>query len=223
MGEGSSAQPQWHLSREGKQYGPFSTPELFRMAELGQLQVDDLLWKPGYEAWKPVSAVPGILTPPVPQPAPAHNNSAGTALPIEAEGFSAAPGQAPALSNTTLATPKRRFDAFQHLWRGQLPLGEAFWLFGIVGSLVSVLTAATIAAGIAAIFNYVGLVSGAIFFVLVLPFLGALIYQAFVFVGIWRAASGRGFWGILARTYIVFAVSLFVLKLGSLVYVLTNE
>ena len=36
------------------------------MAERGELQARDLLWKPGYDSWIPASAVPGLLKPPPP-------------------------------------------------------------------------------------------------------------------------------------------------------------
>jgi GYF domain 2 len=54
----------WHLSREGQQYGPMSHQKLLEMVEHGQLQADDLLWRPGYDAWRPASDIPGLLKPP---------------------------------------------------------------------------------------------------------------------------------------------------------------
>jgi hypothetical protein len=68
MGEKAS-QPIWHLSRDGKQYGPISDEELRRLIELGKLSRDDLLWRPGFADWRAASTVPGIFTPPGPPPA----------------------------------------------------------------------------------------------------------------------------------------------------------
>jgi hypothetical protein len=48
----------WHLSRDGKQHGPISGPQLLRLAELGKL-------RPGFEAWMAVRSIPGLLTPPM--------------------------------------------------------------------------------------------------------------------------------------------------------------
>ena len=50
---GSSEQPvspvrvggQWFLWREDRQHGPISRDELLRLAELGTLRDDDLLWR----------------------------------------------------------------------------------------------------------------------------------------------------------------------------------
>ncbi|HEX2447937.1 MAG TPA: DUF4339 domain-containing protein [Methyloceanibacter sp.] len=47
----------WYLSRGDKRYGPLADRELLLLAERGGLKKDDLLWKPGFEAWKPVSSV----------------------------------------------------------------------------------------------------------------------------------------------------------------------
>jgi GYF domain 2 len=67
------AQQRWHLSRDGNQCGPFSDGQLAKMAENGELGAQDLLWRPGYESWRPASTIPGLLKPP---PLPAGNTSA---------------------------------------------------------------------------------------------------------------------------------------------------
>jgi hypothetical protein len=64
MAEAGASTPHWHLLRDGKQYGPLSDSELLRLAELGKLQPDDLVWKPGFDAWRPARSVPGLLSPP---------------------------------------------------------------------------------------------------------------------------------------------------------------
>jgi hypothetical protein len=56
--------PLWHISRDGKQYGPVSDQDLLRLAEQGKLSADDLVWKPGFDTWRTVQSVPGLLTPP---------------------------------------------------------------------------------------------------------------------------------------------------------------
>ncbi len=55
---------EWHLSREGKKHSPISNTELLKLAELGKLRPDDLLWKRGFEEWKAASSIPGLLSPP---------------------------------------------------------------------------------------------------------------------------------------------------------------
>jgi len=38
---------------------PPKIQELLRLAGLGKLQADDLLWKPGFETWKEARSIPG--------------------------------------------------------------------------------------------------------------------------------------------------------------------
>jgi GYF domain 2 len=56
-GEAEQRAPSWYLARGDKQYGPLADRELLLLAERGGLRTDDLLWKPGFETWKPVCAV----------------------------------------------------------------------------------------------------------------------------------------------------------------------
>ena len=62
----------WHLSRDGKQYGPFSHQELLRWAQNAELLPTDLVWKAGFADWMPASSIPGLLKPSAPEgPKPA--------------------------------------------------------------------------------------------------------------------------------------------------------
>jgi GYF domain 2 len=56
-GEPERRMPAWYLARGDKQYGPLADRELLLLAERGGLRNDDLLWRPGFEAWKPVHTV----------------------------------------------------------------------------------------------------------------------------------------------------------------------
>ncbi len=56
-GEPERRIPAWYLARGDKQWGPLADRELLLLAERGGLKTDDLLWKPGFETWKPVHAV----------------------------------------------------------------------------------------------------------------------------------------------------------------------
>jgi uncharacterized protein DUF4339 len=49
--------PTWYLARGDKQWGPLADRELLLLAERGGLKTDDLLWRPGFDAWKPVREV----------------------------------------------------------------------------------------------------------------------------------------------------------------------
>jgi hypothetical protein len=58
----------WYLLHDDRQFGPLSERELLLLAERGGLKADDLLWRSGFDEWKPVSAVCGT-TAPAPLPA----------------------------------------------------------------------------------------------------------------------------------------------------------
>jgi uncharacterized protein DUF4339 len=71
----NSKEKRWHLSREGKQHGPFSDTDLATFAELGQLQPSDLVWREGFANWRPAVT---IFPPPEPTPTPARMQSAAS-------------------------------------------------------------------------------------------------------------------------------------------------
>lgn len=49
----------WYLARGDKRWGPLADRELLLLAERGGLKTDDLLWRPGFQSWKPVREVCG--------------------------------------------------------------------------------------------------------------------------------------------------------------------
>jgi hypothetical protein len=54
----------WYWSRKDEKPSSISGEELRLLAELGHLRPEDLLWRPGFESWRPANSVPGILLPP---------------------------------------------------------------------------------------------------------------------------------------------------------------
>jgi len=52
---------EWHYSKGGQQHGPISHDELKALAESGQLQPGDLVWKEGMDGWLPASKVKGLF------------------------------------------------------------------------------------------------------------------------------------------------------------------
>lgn len=60
MSEQSPQLQSWYLARGGEQLGPYAGEEFLRLAESGQLRADDLVWRPGFEGWKPVHAIAGL-------------------------------------------------------------------------------------------------------------------------------------------------------------------
>lgn len=172
------------------------------------MRADDLLWKPGYENWKPASAVPGLLTP----PPPTSNNAFTTSSPnAEPEGRASKHTAKP--SNTALAkgAPKLRFEALRRLWRGEQPLWKAFWLYFVLGSFVASGLAIVVFLSLAAQLEKMGFGDGGAYLG-ALAFPAAFFYDVFAAVGAWRSASWHTATGILARIYI----SLALLKIGAL-------
>jgi hypothetical protein len=66
----ANLQSVWHLSRGQETQSGISYQELLLLAELGHLRPNDLLWKPGFDGWRPADSVPGILIPPLPASVP---------------------------------------------------------------------------------------------------------------------------------------------------------
>ena len=224
-GEGSPRRPttamdnkeretQWHLSRGGKQYGPFSRHELLQMIERDNLLADDLLWTPGYDSWRRASAIPGLLKPP---PLPT-SSSATTASSAQAAGADA-PGHPPERTNALLAKsePKPSFEGLRRLWRGQQPLWKAFWLYYQVGGIGAVVLAWSFIIGLSAALENIGGPGGAdagfrTGAFLALP--AAVLYHLFAAVGTWRSASWRSALGVLARLYLLLSLSVIIFKYG---------
>ena len=63
-------QTPWYLARDGQQYGPLSDAELAKFIELGHLQPTDLLWREGFQDWRPAMVVFPPRRPAAARPAP---------------------------------------------------------------------------------------------------------------------------------------------------------
>jgi hypothetical protein len=57
---------EWYYARENQQAGPVSAAELKRLADAGQLQPDDLVWREGMPDWAPAHNVRGLFAEAVP-------------------------------------------------------------------------------------------------------------------------------------------------------------
>jgi hypothetical protein len=214
MAETGSAQLQWHLSRDGKQFGPFSRDQLLQMAEHGKLQAQDLLWTPGYDNWRPATDIPGVLKPPPPPTTPL-NNTPSNQTSVSSLKRGTIPNWSESLHDGVetvgKAQPKDRFG-LRRLWSGQQPLWKAFWLYFVLGWLGAVCAALVIFLSLAASFEKLGFGNfGAYLGALVIPV--ALFYFVFAAVGAWRSASWRSVTGIAARIYII----LMLIKIGGLI------
>ena len=53
---------QWHVSKGGRQHGPFTSAQVKKLADSGQLQPEDLIWKDGLAEWVAASSVKGLFS-----------------------------------------------------------------------------------------------------------------------------------------------------------------
>jgi GYF domain 2 len=60
----STEKPRWYLARGGERQGPLTNSKLYAMAADDHIEMTDLVWRPGFPAWKPAGEVAGLLTPP---------------------------------------------------------------------------------------------------------------------------------------------------------------
>ena len=71
--------------------------------------------------------------------------------------------------------------ALRHFWRGELPLGEAFWLWGVLGGGVVSLFATLLVVMLLSLDAPAWLV--------VVLFVGHIPVNLFLLVGVWRSTS----------------------------------
>ena len=126
-------------------------------------------------------SIPGLLTPP--EPALAQ---------VERPIVEAPPEPTP-ISDAPITKPDR-WDDLRRLWRGEQPLGRAFWRYFVLGTYAVVFVALLPAIALYAI----GLRPGLLLF-----FAAFNIYPAFAAVGVWRSSSWRTGPGVLARLVII--------------------
>ena len=81
---------------------------------------------------------------------------------------------------------------FRRLWRGRLPLWDAFWTYYVLGQVLAYFIGIFIATASGPLFAEE---HATILFGMIAP----IPYQIFAGVGVWRSASGRGVLGMLAR------------------------
>jgi hypothetical protein len=88
---------------------------------------------------------------------------------------------------------------FRRLWRGRLPLWDAFWTYYVLGQVLAYFIGICIATASSPLFAEEHAVIPTILFGMIAP----IPYQVFAGVGVWRSASGRGVLGMLARLIVV--------------------
>ncbi|MGH6824345.1 hypothetical protein [Methyloceanibacter sp.] len=103
---------------------------------------------------------------------------------------------------------------FRRLWRGRLPLWDAFWTYYVLGQVLAYFIGTCIAAESSPLFAEEHAVLPMILFGMIAP----IPYQVIAGVAVWRSASGRGVLGLLARLIVVVQLAAMIFVFGGLVY-----
>ncbi len=139
---------QYHISREGKTYGPYPLPDLQRMVAQGQVLQTDLCWTEGMSGWLPVAQVlaSGAAAPaapaPAPTPAPAPQPQDWSQPQPQAQPYSQPQAQAQPYSQPqTYAPPQQQRPAYaqpQYQQPGAGPMPPAMhWALVLVLAIVT--------------------------------------------------------------------------------------
>jgi hypothetical protein len=225
---------QWHLTRNGKPYGPFDFSTLVEAVRRNRLSREDRVWRPGWKRWYPAWKVPGLFAPPALEhdpekkshPAPSALIAAGARsederLPLAATDATAVQNRAAeegraSSSNRTPAQQRARRNYLARHWRGELSLPVSYWLNGILAA-IAISSSAFLFAALA---EGAKLKAGAAMALGLTGFLIATsIVVAWQMVGIWRsatrhAAKGKIFWAGAAKVMVLLGVARSVFGLG---------
>ena len=52
---------EWYYSKNEQTFGPLSSSELRKMAEIGGISENDMIWKEGMTNWKPAKEIKGLF------------------------------------------------------------------------------------------------------------------------------------------------------------------
>jgi hypothetical protein len=217
MGAGGETIGQWHLTRNGKPYGPFDFLRLVEAVRRNRLSPEDRVWRPGWERWYPAWKVPGLFAPPetdAPVAAGARSEFAA-ARALEVEDQAADHGSTRSGKTTSVRQATRR-NYFARHWRGELSLPVSYWLNGILAALAMYTAAFSFEAFIEAAKVQAG---AAMALGLVCFLVATSIVLAWQMVGIWRsatrhAAKGKIFWAGAAKVMVLLGVARSVFDLG---------
>ena len=116
MTETTTEENVWYLARDGKQHGPLTHLEMTKLVELGHLRTADLVWRPGFDNWRPAPTVFDFApAPPPPQPAVTTPQASTAMRPASApsDGATATPKSEPASPSPAPQSAQNFSTAFQ--------------------------------------------------------------------------------------------------------------
>jgi hypothetical protein len=212
---------QWHLARNDKTYGPYGFSTLVEAVRKGVLSADDLVWRPGWDSWRPAGSVPALFASrDVPAPGTTEQN-AETRIVGESASTSKAESVAGGRDDVTPPNSEQRGQVsgrrnyFIRHWRGELSLPVSYWLNGflavVVASIVSFVFTALIEGG--QVRAGAPVAAALVCFMVLL-----LALSTWQMVGIWRSATryadkGRKFWGGAAKAAVVIGIARLAIEL----------
>lgn len=103
---------------------------------------------------------------------------------------------------------------FRRLWRGRLPLWDAFWTYYVLGQVLAYFMGTFIAAESGPLFTE----EHAVIPIILCGMIAPIPYQVVAGAGVWRSASGRGVLGLLARLIVVAQLIAMLFVFGGLLY-----
>ncbi|HVY58694.1 MAG TPA: GYF domain-containing protein [Xanthobacteraceae bacterium] len=243
---------EWYLQQDGAPAGPYSISDLQAAVAQRNLTPDDLVWRSGWDDWRPAATVTGLFVPPPlgTQAKSALKPEAADAPPVarDAPGASArtpwgARGDMPlqvSRNDALAAAPELRTGADFTLpglpetrsrrnyltrhWRGELSLPVAFWVNGFACNFVL-----SVAAAFFTIYIETAGLSAALAASVVVFTVAQVAVWVWQIVGMWRSAArhrergGRAFWAGLAQVVVVLGVLRSVAYFGQSLLPMTLE
>lgn len=142
---------QWYYTKHGQRFGPVDEAELRRLARMGQMMPDDLVWNAAFgDTWASASSVEGLFTAP---PAFAVSAASGADSPPPP------PDREPGSTHNRDLMRMARESLQTHWW---LAVGVAFlyqavlsatsWLIPVFGPIASMIITGPLAVGLCLVF-----------------------------------------------------------------------
>ena len=220
---------QWYLSRDGKRYGPYPFSVLVEAVRKNVITKADLVWRPGWETWRSSGSVPGLYAPPEAEKVAEGPHIAVRPLEVTQQKPEAL--TAPRVEATSAGklqkdsqAPKRHNYFVRH-WRGELSLPVSYWLNGLLAGLLAFALALILVVFTEANKSGSPALTSFALICFTVAISGLATWQ---FVGIWRSAtkyqaSGKAFWGGLAKLVVVLGIARTVYDLGTMYVPIISE
>jgi len=215
------AQGEYFLFRDEKQYGPYPFHILIEAVRRDVIKKTDLIWRPGWEEWRPAAYVEGLYSPPGSDGSRTHSTSSPASVdqPKAASSNEKAPDSSQAEIAVASHVAQRKRNYLVRHWRGELSLPVSYWLNGLLASIFIVAVTVLFAGLVGGVRNS-GLIA-----ILIITFLVVIVaLMTWQCGGTWRSASRRGgFWAGAAKVAIVIGVARTVYDVGSVYTPIVTE